>query len=738
MRKCSLAGLLVGLVLFTSFAFAWTFSPTSISYSTIPGSSKNYYIIFTNDQNNSYNITITKEGYIAPWLSLSSSLFSLNPGTETSPTQRVITLTINVPANVEGNYNGYLKISDGTIEKDLPINISVSKWVFKKEITVQANSKVVLTNPDFTFDVGEIGEYVNIYVAGTKYSLGPGQSYTSDNVKITVIDRWSDEAKLEIETTDPTTQVNVEQSQSSSNGLVSSLGQGLVPLISKWSFKVQQGTEKQMSVSVMNNENVPCSLKDIVVSGDVIETNEGRKPLDIGDVSLGILGPGKEFTYPVVINTKGVDLGTYIIKTELIAICGNQRQVADTVWQITVVPGVHPENNLPLQISCPKNATPGKPFEIDVNNIPAGWKAYIIQQDFMNQTSYNAQPDSIQWEGVIKKPGVYTIPIWIFKPDGSVTIHNCKIQVGKVQQKSNKQSNNNNNNNLPQLAVDIIPSQPRPNETVTLSPHDPKTYMPVSANITIKVYKGNILIGMITKTKFTVQNGYKYCIHAYAKGYKPFDKCFTVTLAPSKLVISPSKVHYGDSVTVDYLDSTGRPIPDADIKINGKDFHSSEVNFVANEKEYDIYASAPGYQPQKATIKPTVKLEIVGMNISYANQKSEIKLNANASWTVKAKNGTVIAKGSSDLISFAAPPGTYDIYVNGKLLKTIYISPPAEQTVNQTGFWQNVSKTRVAILIGLIGIGVLAKSRSKKKGRRRAGYAFDMNKGAVERIGIGG
>ena len=717
MMKKFMLGLLF-LYVISGYAFAWTYYPTEAHYNTTPGTSHELYLLFENRDNETINITITKEGYISSWITVTEPFITLNPGSISAPTQRLIQILIDVPSTAEGVYSGDLKLDDGNSTKYVNISIDVSKWVFSKEIIVDANTKVSLTNPNFVFEVHNIGATVELYVSGTKYDLGPNNAYESSNVKVTVIDRWDNQAKLKIQTTDQGTSISTEalQQQQVTEG-------SLEPLVSKWSFKVQEGTTKKMYVSVMNNHPYACDLKDLVMIGDVIETTSGRKPLDFGEVSLGKLDAGAEFVYPVEVNTNDVDLGTYTIRTQLIALCNGQREVAETVWELTVVSNVKPvAKTQSLQIDYPSSVNVNEEFTITVSNIPAGWNVYLIEQPNMNKTSTRRTEDLFEWKGKITQKGTYTIPLWIFKSDGSVEIKNLQISVAQPQQTNNNQQNQN------ELEIEIVPYPPKAKDTITITVRDKATLDTLDATINIKEYSGDQLVNSYMYAgPFQVDAGKKYCVEAAAQGYLSKELCFNVNLMDAKLDI-PDSVKVGDSVTIRYVDLDGRPIPNAKITINDEVFNSAEVTFTAKKQTYNIEASADGYKTVTATIEPELSISILESTIATVGKESIIKLDNSANWEVRY-NDTVVANGSGDEIRFTAEnPGVYDIYVEGTYLDSVTVESGK----------LNVSTTQIVILIGVVAVLILSY-KNKPIRRRRAGYATDTEFGSkrplpVERI----
>jgi len=710
MRKSTIFGLLL-LVFLINSAYAWQMSPSSVELSALPGETKSFDIVFSNTDNSSIPITISKGGYIAGWMTVTPYEFVLNPGDQANPTQRIVSVTINIPSTAEGDYNGQLIIDDNSSLKYFNITLHVSKWVFSKNITVDAFTKVVITNPNFQFEIHNIGESVELYVGTTKYDLYPDQHYETSDVKVTVLDRWDEQAKLMIQTTSTDSEITTEKLEEEQQQLEG----GLEPLVTKWSFKVQEGTTKKMYVSVLNNYPYECELKDLIMIGDVIETSEGRKPLDFGEVSLGKLAAGEEFVYPVEVNTHDVELGTYTIRTQLIAICNGKREVAETVWEITVVSSVKPEaKSQELSISYPKSVKVGDEFKISVTNIPAGWNVYLIEQAGMNKTSVTRTEDKFEWVGKFDKEGTYTIPLWIFKDDGSVQIKNLQISVSKTSASSNQQKNS-------KLLIDIVPSPPKPNDEITVTVKDAKTLQPVEATIQVDVYEGDRKVNTFTYAgKFEVEADKRYCIIASAEGYDQEKVCFDVKPAIARLIL-PSTVYVGDEITIKYVDENNEPIEGAIIKINGEEYHDAVVNITVENEEYTIEAYAQGYEKKTASFKPKVKIEELNSTMpKYTGEALNITFNTDVSWKIMYGDEEV-ASGTGRVVSYVPQKaGIYDVYVNGQY----YTSFAVEQ--------KKYNMKMVALIVVIIGALAYYMKKPRTPKGRRAGYITHVPKGSVE------
>ncbi len=260
----------------------------------------------------------------------------------------------------------------------------------------------------------------------------------------------------------------------------------------------------------------------------------------------------------------------------------------------------------------------------------------------------------------------------------------------------------------------VIPKNPSPGDKVNalLVGENNET---IAGSIFVSVFdlNGNKLAEFKMIGPFTVEAGKKYCLVGKAEYYQTVKTCF-VPKEKSLRISLPKNIDVNETVIIRVVDKDGNIIPNARLKIDDKEFNSSQVSVKFDAGTHIIYAYAPGYEPvtRTITVLPHVKFINVSNKTYEVGENVILKLNREAQYYIYY-NQKQINSGYGDTIEFTPNmPGKYtvcaedtcmDVFVKRGLLQFPEIS------IN--------SKQMFLVIILFIAI-IIMKSKRKKRSRR--------------------
>ena len=620
---------------------------------------KTYYFKVSNPSNNTYSCTISKEGEISNYLYLSTNYFTLNQYSDYE-------FNVLFIPDIEKTYIGKIKVSCDGNELETNLNITYSKYLYSKTIFVKSGEMYNVNGIKLSIiEVKDNGVIAKIN--DVEHFLG---TYEND-IEISFVESFLEYAKLIIKSNK---EIKIEKSYQ--------VGE-LVPLQEKIILRIAQNVFKKIYISVLNNLPFNCVAKDVVVSGDSVLTEEGRKPLDVEAV-LGTIKPNEIFTYTVILNTKDVEPGSYNIETNLVAICNNKRYDAKTIFEINVVRTIAKEETASLLVEYPKKVNVNETFEIKINS-----KDVILWQlPEMITESFEKTKDGYIWKGRIVKPGTYNIQVTLIK-EGIATNNYLTIEVVTKEMKAN---------------IIISPENPRIDDLINVQAQCDSSNVP----ITVSVYEKDKLLGKYTySTPIKAEKGKKYCFSIEC-GEK-IEKCVEVGKKFANIVID-GDIKYNNQITIKYVDSLGNLIP-ADIKINGNPYKNPATITLTSEI-YNIFAESEDYESVTKTINviiPKIESYNVSGNMVY------VMFNAPFSWQI-TKDGKTIRSGFGKEIFEKLDYGDYDLIVEGN--KMAQISIPFSISTNM------IILILSLVFLFAIFIGIKIYNKMKEREERRIGYDF--------------
>jgi len=673
-------------------------SPTSIQDQIQVGKSKTYQISIQNTENGT-TFYLNKSGDIASWIYFSTTSIYID-ASET----KTIEILIQVPENAaEGTYTGSIGVWNGTTLKTISVNITVIKWVYSQTYWFNEGDTITIQPFNFQFKITNVGREVVTTVGN--FSVGDTKLFSNNNIELTLLDRYEDQARFRIRTTEQSTTISVEHEAKEEEETTLTEGCKLEPLINRYVLSVQKDTVTRRVVTVRNSGDYEITLKDMVLE-DVIQTSTGTKPISV-QASLGTLAPGSEVTLTVAIDTRGLDIGVYTPAIILVGYCNNERVEARVNFDLTVIEKLEPET-FDVSITGPTQAEAGKDFTITLSGIPEGATIVPGIPQGITEVSHNLLGGTYTWVGRASNAGTYTITFQITKGETSIT-KTWSIQITAPPQPKN-------------LRIDIFPPAPLAGQSVTIAVRDHSTGQIVSnaeITVTVKDVKTLTVVSQFQYTgSFQVQAGKQYCITASAPGYQQATRCFTVTQQQQqqpttktmRIEITPEEPVEGDDVTITVVDTaTGREVQGVTIKINDVTYHENPVILedVASGTMM-IVATAPGYAQVQKNVNVAQKPSLLSrpQKFTYGATVSWV-YNGPVSWELLLNNETLLTGRDSNITITLLQEGTYTLIAAGEVVDTFTVRKGFFSSISLG----NIGKAVIGILVLLFVISLVIRRR---------------------------
>ncbi|HDD44029.1 MAG TPA: PEGA domain-containing protein, partial [Candidatus Desulfofervidus auxilii] len=242
---------------------------------------------------------------------------------------------------------------------------------------------------------------------------------------------------------------------------------------------------------------------------------------------------------------------------------------------------------------------------------------------------------------------------------------------------------------------------------------------PVIATITVvqNDNQGNKIKEFRYTIPFKLEPGI-YTITAEAEGYNIAEKIIELEELDTELVITPSNPTTADTITIVYQTPEGKLVEDATIIVDNTSYSDSQISLSLPQGTHRITANAPGYKEQSKSITVQLKLEIIIPKPTIESGEQEIvEFNKNVSYEIKrVEDGKEVAidYGRGDKFVFKEEkPGTYNIYVDNKLMGTITVEKKSIG-IDLDIFWWVAGGVIALILIYLLFGGKKPKMKKEK------------------------
>jgi len=307
----------------------------------------------------------------------------------------------------------------------------------------------------------------------------------------------------------------------------------LEPSVSTFIMTLQQGTKTSRTISVRNVGSKRIELKDIQTIGTT-ETPEGEKPISIAQADLGWLEPGKDFTFTVNIDTRGVEPGTYTPQIKIIGYVDVTKKVETTInFNIKVTKSVEAIKNKTIRIAIyPSNPTIGDLI-------------FLVAYGENNETIIPKYTVEVyNEEGAKISEFVYSTPFKIESPGKYCII---------AEKEGYKKATKCFNITLKEATLIITPANPTEADTITIKYLDENNELIENPTISVdgNEYTENPL-------HITMSSG-NHTIKASASGYKEISKKIFVE---QRIDVYLSKTEYtlGETVELSFSKNTSYKI----------------------------------------------------------------------------------------------------------------------------------------------------------------------------------
>lgn len=684
---------MMAVLVLMSVAFSLSVSPTSVVENMTVGGHKSVLFNITNDANETVSVTFSKTGDIASWISFSESTLTIANGSTAQ-----LTIYINVPSDEdEGQHSATIFFNaNNSDEANATVTVNVIKWLFQNEYWIKEGSTIEVEPFGVSFVLYDVGAEVNTSLG--MMSPGDTKLLSNGNVKVELLDRYGDEAKFKIYTTDSSTSVNIEepQTQSSEGESEENKKCGLEPVISLMAFKIQKDSSTTKYISFRNTCDETIDVNNIYFSGDIIDTPQGTKPLSF-QAEVGPVDPGEEITIRIDVNSHDVDPGRYAATLYVIGYMGNERKEAKTDFILDVLSSVSPSQmELNPNVTYPKTVTVGDAFTITITNIPADANVVFLEPAHVVRINSGRVGNYYYWEGKIDQEGTYSIYVTISYMESAVPMV-LTITAEKPVPKN--------------IRLDVTPQVITPGSYITVNTYDQETNALIDADITVRVHdkKTGALLSQFTyQAPFIAECGKKYYIEATYEGYTPANKWVEVSNIPTSLDITPANPKINDTVTIKYISlQDSSPVPNAKIKVNGVEYTGSVVTVTADSETLDITASADCYDSQHKVINVELPLALVE---SHKGEKVGEEMwwyfNKPVEWSLLDESNNELASGTAQNVTLLFDqPGTYYLYVNGEEYETIEV---------KKGF--TIPSVNPLIVVAVLAIAFLLFGRGSQSG----------------------
>src|SRR3990167_845620 len=459
-------------------------------------------------------------------------------------------------------------------------------------------------------------------------------------------------------------------------------------------IKIQQGETKIRTVTLSNPS---CFSSSITINSVALSTDE--KPLQLGELSTGILQPGQSIRIPIEINAVGVSTGAYSDTLQFLIYnsSGNNINVPSTSISVLVTSGINPITNFSItQLpTCSLNAA-----ELGLNNNtysmtctknnPNIFIKPIIDNSYITGISVDETSSQYIYNFKAKKIGVTEIRaefIYSNAVIGEPFSQSIKISntgnsptpgtVLNLRFFQNGQEKGVNDLNSVDTIIQVIDNNSR------------GVVGDGVFNSAYKLYYGGL---QMSNNSLFLEPNKIYSIRATASGYNEAVFNISVTNTPIPFTLDPSKSQYNSGETITITSS----IANVSYLINDV---IMIFPYTLSVGEFIIKAQKIGYTDSIQNISVIDGIFIIAGEKEYEKGDEGVyQLNKNSSWVVFF-NGTQINSGVGNIVSFEIKKaGTYDIQADGVSVKQL--------SVIDSSFWSGLPGWGKGGII-VLGIGIL-------------------------------
>jgi len=455
----------------------------------------------------------------------------------------------------------------------------------------------------------------------------------------------------------------------------------------------------------------------VELTGDIIDTIQGRQPARIKRETLGYIEYGTSGNFIIEFDISEVESRTYNIRAKVSGMYGDEVLSTEIPVVVTALaPGspfyantsssVEPDYVVPAQVEEDTK------FQIEIRNINPNLYTEIEIPDSVVPVGSDSTSGKLIYS--LKSVGREAIIIQIKMKDKNTHLQmfptkRFKISVvesGAIQRGS-------------YLKFIFFPSL---NDLIDGSSLNIQTRDNLTNNIIESVIYVNGKV--IADNTITVSSGETYVLSAVSENYNTVDKTFSIQQKALKITVVPSNPEVYDQITIVVKDNVTGTDVESTIILDGMTLQTKNTQ-IRSAGNHTVYAEADGY-----IADTTQFVASSGAMLSYApttielNQTATFTFNKDSDYSVVYKElpnstGHQLRQGTGKQVSFRPTKvGYYSIYLKDIRVREYVIEEPDEIDTPFTFDWRLIP----IILVILLVIGFLLKNKQNFNKPRKAGY----------------
>jgi len=452
----------------------------------------------------------------------------------------------------------------------------------------------------------------------------------------------------------------------------------LIPYPSSYTRSIQQNSIKNKNINIL----VSTYCKDQVVfqgidlSGDIITFEDGLdRPFRLEEENLGPVLPGSSFTIPLVIDSNGLETGSYQAVLTINALDSENNPLQISVpLTVHVTTGASPLEKISLsdlpQCSLPSTTLkPNETYTFMCNNVNPNIKIKFSDSilEYFKGIKVEEPSGQFLWTFTPTKSGETSLDYYFTYKDVPISgINGFAVKIV--------------GDHGTELKFNLIPNPESlaGEGEITVQVRDAKTNNIVDATI--------LLDGLeVQGNKIKVSPG-NHTLTAYAPGYNTIDYSFTINKKEMDIIFDPPVFEVGQKVGVSIVDKiSGQKIEDFEIFVDDKKVEGNQIVF--NEiGNHTIKVTSPEYNDLIKQITLDITLKANGPSKLERGKETQISLTKATGWYLYNQESPdseqiKIDSGNSTLVKFKPKKGIYILKTeNGDMLWS--------GIVEKSSFWE--------------------------------------------------
>jgi hypothetical protein len=456
------------------------------------------------------------------------------------------------------------------------------------------------------------------------------------------------------------------------------------------------------------------------LSGDVIDTSQGRQPVRIKRETLGYLEYGTIGNFILDFDISEVDSRTYNVKAKISGMYEDNIISTDVPVVITALaPGApfisNSSSAVEPDVIVPEQVQAGTSFQIEIKNLNPNLYSDIIIPDEVSPIGSDISGGRLTYTLMANEPGQIIILIKTRDKSTNLQMFPTERYIIKVLSGDQMQKGS-------YLTFMFYPSLDNAHDGTEIS-------IQTRDNLTNNIVPAIIYINglVVEDAKLKLVGGETYFISAVATGYNTLDTTFTTKENALKIIVVPSSPELYEPITIVVKDNHTNEDVNATIKLDGVvlNSHNTQLRITG---EHTITAEKSGYTSATLTIN-------TAQNAMLTYAPTALKINQTATFSFsKDTTPRVIFKESPNSTGQIVPTtkvqenqysiiprasGFYSIYIKDNKVREYLIEKPPEEGMNFDFKWIPI------IIAAIIAVIVILKNKSMFQRKRTAGYPAD-------------